>query len=139
MPGTSNHGWGKAVDIETSPAAADSRRRVQVDDGQRRSLGLIHPSATNEAWHWEWVGDGGTMRGTPVAQDLWSWPMKVGAVGNNVTSVQRALAAQGLNVVPDGDFGMQTNGAVSFFQATHHLPVTGAVDLSTAMALQAFS
>jgi peptidoglycan hydrolase-like protein with peptidoglycan-binding domain len=49
------------------------------------------------------------------------------------------LAAQGLPVTVDGSFGPQTNGAVSFFQITHHLPVSGSVDLATAMALRAFS
>ena len=44
-----------------------------------------------------------------------------------------------LPVTVDGGYGPNTTNGVSFFQAAHHLPVTGAVDLNTAMALRAFN
>jgi hypothetical protein len=141
VPGTSNHGWGKAVDLNVGGGAitfsGSTFSWLMLHAGD---YGFIHPNGVpTEAWHWEWVGDGGTMHGAPVKQDLWSWPMRVGASGPDVKAVQAALRAQGLPVGVDGKFGGNTNGGVSFFQMTHHLPVTGAVDLATAMALRCFS
>ena len=140
IPGTSNHGWGKAVDLHDQHGAVSFTGStfswLMLNAGK---YGFIHPNGVNEGWHWEWVGDGGRMRGAPVRKDLWSWPMRRGAVGSDVQSVQRALNASGAHLAVDGDFGPMTAGAVSFYQATHHLPVTGAVDLSTAMALRCFS
>jgi D-alanyl-D-alanine carboxypeptidase len=141
VPGYSNHGWGKAVDLNVNGSAVEFSGAtfswLMLHAG---TYGFVHPNAVpTEAWHWEWVGDGGTMHGTPVKPDLWSWPMHVGANGDDVKQVQQALAAQGLPVTVDGSYGPNTNGAVSFFQITHHLPVSGSVDLPTAMALRAFS
>lgn len=140
-PGYSNHGWGKAVDLNVGGAAitfnGSTFSWLMLHAGD---YGFIHPNAVpNEAWHWEWVGDGGTMHGAPVKTDLWSWPMRVGASGPDVKAVQTALAAQHLPVTVDGKFSSNTNGGVSFFQYSHHLRVTGAVDLATAMALRCFS
>jgi hypothetical protein len=68
VPGTSNHGWGKAVDFRdgSGPMTYDS-------PGYRWLLekagfyGWLHPKVMKadgpvpEPWHWEWVGDGGRM------------------------------------------------------------------------------
>jgi len=76
--GTSNHGWGKAADF------ADARGSLTFNsDGyaflQRHAgrVGWNHPgwaepggSACPEAWHWEWVGDGGTMGADPIRADV---------------------------------------------------------------------
>jgi hypothetical protein len=141
VPGYSNHGWGKAVDFNVAggPLAFNSSTFswLMLHAG---TYGFVHPNAVpGEAWHWEWVGDGGIMHGTPVKPDLWTWPMRIGAVGEDVTHVQQALKAQGLPVTVDGHFTSNTNGAVSMFQINHHLPVTGTVDLATASALRIFS
>jgi hypothetical protein len=67
VPGTSNHGWGKAADLKdqsggmsfTSPGYA----WLKLNAGR---FGWNHPgwaepgSSAAEPWHWEWVGDGGT-------------------------------------------------------------------------------
>jgi hypothetical protein len=68
VPGTSNHGWGKAVDF------ADQSGELTFDSVGYAWLkawagfyGWIHPAvmepdgAIPEPWHWEWVGDGGKM------------------------------------------------------------------------------
>jgi hypothetical protein len=141
IPGTSNHGWGKAVDLNVGGSAVTFNGStfswLMLHAG---AYGFIHPDGVSgEAWHWEWVGDGGTMHGTPVKQDLWSWPMRAGVSGEDVKAVQQALRAQGLPVGVDGDYGPNTTNGVSFFQHAHRLPVTGAVDLNTAMALRAFN
>ncbi len=68
VPGTSNHGWGKAIDF------ADQNGSLGFDSVGYTWLktwagyfGWIHPRTMEadgpvpEAWHWEWVGDGGKM------------------------------------------------------------------------------
>jgi hypothetical protein len=68
VPGTSNHGWGKAVDF------ADQSGELTFDSVGYAWLkawagfyGWIHPAVMEpdgpipEPWHWEWVGDGGKM------------------------------------------------------------------------------
>ncbi len=68
VPGTSNHGWGKAVDF------ADQSGELTFDAAGYAWLkawagfyGWIHPAVMEpdgsipEPWHWEWIGDGGKM------------------------------------------------------------------------------
>ncbi|MDQ3756976.1 MAG: M15 family metallopeptidase [Actinomycetota bacterium] len=76
--GTSMHGWGKAVDL------TDGVRGLTFASPAYRWLtahaadyGWNHPgwaraggSGCDEPWHWEWVGDGGTMGGDPVKADV---------------------------------------------------------------------
>ena len=61
VPGTSNHGWGKAVDfcggVQTFSGAA--HRWMKANAGR---FGWFHPSwaepsgSKPEAWHWEFSG-----------------------------------------------------------------------------------
>jgi len=76
--GHSNHGWGKAVDLTdgagnsltfASPGYAFMKQVAG-------SLGWNHPafaepggSTCPEPWHWEWVGDGGTLGASPRPGD----------------------------------------------------------------------
>ncbi len=75
--GHSFHGWGKAVDLTdagrsltfASPGYAFMKRVAG-------SLGWNHPafaepggSACPEPWHWEWVGDGGSLHADAVRGD----------------------------------------------------------------------
>ena len=68
VPGTSNHGWGKAIDFR------DQSGELTFDSAGYAWLkawagyyGWIHPKGMEqdgpvpEAWHWEWIGDGGKM------------------------------------------------------------------------------
>ena len=68
VPGTSNHGWGKAIDFR------DQSGELNFDSAGYAWLktwagyyGWIHPKGMEqdgpvpEAWHWEWIGDGGKM------------------------------------------------------------------------------
>lgn len=59
----------------------------------------------------------------------------IGSTGHVVAAVQAALKATGRNVVVDGDYGSQTAGVVSSFQAASSLAVTGIVNAATAAAL----
>lgn len=70
VPGTSNHGWGKAIDFRDVNGGLtwDSPGYVWLAENAWR-FNFIHPNALGpsssapEAWHWEWVGDGGKMFG----------------------------------------------------------------------------
>ncbi len=73
-PGYSNHGWGKAADFADQDGSLNwnsiGYRWLVAHAG---AWGWNHPDGVNEAWHWEWVGDGGTMHGQAVRPDLMSW------------------------------------------------------------------
>lgn len=64
VPGTSIHGWGKAVDFANLEFGTPAYRWLEANGW---IYGWNHPGwaepgrSSAEAWHWEWVGDGGTM------------------------------------------------------------------------------
>jgi hypothetical protein len=64
VPGTSNHGWGKAVDIRNLEFGT---REYTWMENNAWQFNWNHPGwaaqgqSAAEPWHWEWVGDGGTM------------------------------------------------------------------------------
>ncbi len=68
VPGTSNHGWGKAVDFrdQNGEITFDSASYAWLK-GHAGWFGWNHPGVMEpggsvpEPWHWEWVGDGGRM------------------------------------------------------------------------------
>ena len=73
--GTSMHGWGKAVDFRVDGNFSSSQYRWLKANAWK--FGWNHPgfaepggSACPEAWHWEWVGDGGQQKANPVRADL---------------------------------------------------------------------
>ena len=76
--GTSNHGWGEAVDFHQSSGpfqfGTAGYRFVKANAGR---FGWNHPGWAEpgggpcpEAWHWEWVGDGGVLHASPVRADV---------------------------------------------------------------------
>jgi hypothetical protein len=68
VPGTSNHGWGKAVDFSDlgGELTFDSPAYLWLKS-HAGWFGWNHPGVMEpggsvpEPWHWEWVGDGGRM------------------------------------------------------------------------------
>ena len=76
--GTSMHGWGEAVDFRDSRGSLSFNAvgyRWLKANGAR--FGWNHPrwaepggSACPEAWHWEWVGDGGRMQLDTIRADV---------------------------------------------------------------------
>ncbi len=73
-PGYSNHGWGKAADFaDQNGSLTWNSLGYQWLVAHAGEWGWNHPAGVNEAWHWEWVGDGGTMHGYPIRPDLMSW------------------------------------------------------------------
>ncbi len=141
IPGTSNHGWGKAVDLHDAsgglPTTSAAYRWLMANAGR---YGFNHPAGVNESWHWEWVGDGGTMRGTPIRPDLSSWPMAPGIKGGDVVLLQQALIRKGVPLAygVDGSFGPATPSAVRTFQYRYGLPVSGLVGTPSATKLDMF-
>ena len=100
--GTSMHGWGKAVDFgEDGPLTFSSTgyRFLKAHAGR---LGWNHPgwaepggSSCPEAWHWEWVGDGGTLQGDPVRADAVGLLPAPGEQGYAVVSGLGAVSPRG--------------------------------------------
>ncbi len=75
--GTSMHGWGKAVDFSEPRGITFSSPGYRFLKARGAAVGWNHPgwaepggSACPEQWHWEWVGDGGTVGGGPVRADV---------------------------------------------------------------------
>jgi hypothetical protein len=76
--GTSMHGWGKAVDFSDGGRSLRfGTAAYQFLKAMAGTYGWNHPgwaepggSACPEAWHWEWVGDGGTLGAPPIRADV---------------------------------------------------------------------
>lgn len=73
--GTSTHGWGKAADLDFGGGSFSSTGYKYLKSAAA-AYGWNHPawaepggSACPEAWHWEWVGDGGTDGGDTITAD----------------------------------------------------------------------
>jgi len=78
-PGHSMHGWGKAVDFLDGgrPMVSVSSPGYRWLKANAARYGWNHPgwaepggSPCPETWHWEWVGDGGTMGADPIRADV---------------------------------------------------------------------
>jgi hypothetical protein len=76
--GTSMHGWGKAADFfDADGTVAFGSPGYLFLKANAGRAGWNHPgwaepggSACPEAWHWEWVGDGGTLGAPPARADV---------------------------------------------------------------------
>lgn len=123
VPGTSNHGWGLAVDV------ASQRIRWVIDQ-------IGQPYGYSKAWSdapWEWWH----LRYTP---GVWHGPtppsgppvMRRGQAGPTVRRLQRRLRARGFKSVKvTGYFGLATLRAVKRVQREHRLVVDGIVGPKT--------
>ncbi len=76
--GTSMHGWGEAADFgEGAGSMTFGSPGYAFLSDQAGRFGWNHPgwaqpggSTCPEAWHWEWVGDGGILHDSPVRADV---------------------------------------------------------------------
>jgi hypothetical protein len=76
--GTSYHGWGKAVDLTVDGHSLTDpfSPAEQWLEAHAGSYGWNHPgfarlgTACPEAWHWEWVGDGGELHASAIRADV---------------------------------------------------------------------
>jgi len=107
--GTSNHGWGKAIDFGQHGATLTfSSAGYRFLSQHAEAAGWVHPDwagpgkACAEPWHWEWVGDGGTHGGPVVRADV------VAALGDGstlVTGLGRVEQRPGATMRSYGDLG----------------------------------
>jgi len=104
-PGTSNHGWGNAVDLAHPPTMRKVVDRFGAPYGWRWG------EAASESWHVTYRGGGKARPGKLAVDDHPS--LKRGDKGDAVRRVQKWLAQHGeRNVKPDGNFGPLTEKAV---------------------------
>lgn len=137
IPGTSNHGWGLALDLgsRVNSFGTAEHEWMRANAGK---YGWEHPfwarkgGGREEAWHWEFVG-GGTSRGRVLRART-----GMGEVGLGHTNKAKVIEIQErLNyhlptehhIVVDGDFGLGTAIAVIRFQMAHRAYVSGRVSL----------
>jgi hypothetical protein len=93
--GTSMHGWGKAVDFGDPESLNFSSAGYRFLKANAARYGWNHPgwaepggSTCPEAWHWEWVGDGGSMGLDPAPADTVALlPTATGAGYSTVTGL----------------------------------------------------
>lgn len=125
-PGTSNHGWGLAVDLY------NQRMRWIVDQiGAKYGFAKRWSDAPGEWWHIKWRGGVWKGHARPLP------PLRRGSKGARVKTLQRRLRALGFKSVRvSGYFNLATRSAVKRFQKKHHLKSDGIVGPATTRALK---
>jgi D-alanyl-D-alanine carboxypeptidase len=103
-PGTSNHGWGRAVDL----ALPIPMRRVV--DGFGAPFGWHWGEAPSENWHVTYRGGG--QAGDDEFGKIEQRSLKQGDTGEDVRKVQQWMADHGYVVAVDGDYGPATAACV---------------------------
>lgn len=139
-PGTSNHGLGLAIDVDLT----DSRVLPWLL-ANAQAFGFSWESQ-DEAWHIRYVAGNITPRRvlevegpepvSPPAPAPASWPafetIRKGSKGPAVVFAQKAVnIIMGDDLVPDGDFGNFTAGAVRNLQRSRGLYVDGVIGPKT--------
>jgi hypothetical protein len=153
--GTSNHGWGKAVDFGNSGGTLTfSSVGYRFLTQYAARVGWNHPGwarqgqACAEPWHWEWVGDGGTLGLDTVRADVIALLPAPGDTGyatvtalgdviprgsftsaGNATSIPLAWVIVGASSTPTrngywllgADGGIFTYGDAGFFGSTGNM------------------
>ncbi|MEZ0227261.1 MAG: peptidoglycan-binding protein [Planctomycetota bacterium] len=134
-PGTSNHGWGLAVDLATRGMRAQIDRR-----GAHFGWAKKWSDASWEWWHlkyrsgvWKQRPNPGTSAAYPI--------IRKGSGGRGqdgyVKALRKNLRKHGYNVKTKGDFGKGLNRVVKDFQRDHHLKPDGIVGKKTWKKLKA--
>jgi hypothetical protein len=128
-PGTSNHGLGMAVDLDTT-----AMRAVIDKYGAQFGYSKSWSDASWEWWHilykpGVWNGS------SAVSGGGGSVVLQVGSMGPAVVSLQQALDQNGESITADGDFGPATRAAVEDFQQKHGLTADGIAGPETLRAL----
>lgn len=121
VPGTSNHGWGLAIDVATP------RMAVLLDTiGARFGWHKRWSDAPSEWWHRKYKGG------------LWRPPapvtkLRYGASGKPVRQLQKLLRAKNVDKAPliSGKFNSRTERAVKRYQKKHGLKADGVVGIQT--------
>jgi len=142
-PGTSNHGWGSAVDLKVKKGSPE--HKWLVNNASRFGFSTI----PREPWHWEHKESANLMKtGRMLDSDKVDIP-EVSLGGSSqitgstlsddeVASAQIGLINAGYSLPVhgiDGKFGPETKKAVEEFQKDNNLPVTGKIDQATYLML----
>lgn len=145
VPGTSNHGWGLAVDWSSNINKDNSPEHRWMEQNAPK-YGWFNPwwavdddpdNGQYEPWHWEYVANLDRMRNAPGVLFPKSGEIGYGHDGAPAREVQTLLRAVGYReIVTDGDYGMGTAVRVISFQKAHNLPQTGVVDSRTLNTLR---
>lgn len=139
-PGTSNHGWGLAMDLASRVDNASSAEHAWMDTNARR-FGWVNPAWAHdpdrfEPWHWEYVEDLDT--GTLWLHRPTESQVGLGSDSDYVASLQHFLNSLELgmpDIIVDGSYGMATYAAVRRFQRRNGLKGTGVVGVQTRVML----
>lgn len=139
-PGTSNHGWGVALDLASNVNSFTSAEHRWLRENAHR-WGWAHPTwahndysgdGMNEAWHWEFVG-GGTSSGRVLRPRTGLGEVGLGHPdAAKVKEIQERLnfhLPTEHHIAVDGDFGLGTAIAVVRFQKLRRAYVSGRVSL----------
>ncbi len=115
VPGTSNHGWGKAVDL-----AAPASMRLVIDRFGA-PYGWRWGEAPSERWHVTYYGGGRADAKELDDRDHRSFDL--GDTGDDIRGVQVWLSRHGFNLDADGTYGEHTSDAVTrLYRAWGHEP-----------------
>ncbi|MGH9038761.1 MAG: M15 family metallopeptidase [Acidimicrobiia bacterium] len=126
--GGSMHGWGKAVDFDDRGGTLRfNSSGYHWMKAHAARYGWNHPrwaepggSACPEAWHWEWVGDGGNMDLDPIRADV------VGVLARTAPGAGVAAKEQGYWVL--GGLGqVVARGAAGDHGSAHGMPLRNLV------------
>jgi peptidoglycan hydrolase-like protein with peptidoglycan-binding domain len=136
-PGTSNHGWARAFDLDSNVSSFTSREHRWLRENAHR-WGFVHPTwahdgdprnGMDEPWHWEFVGGGSSARRILRPR---KGEIGLGHSGAKVREVQTLLNRQpGVSMKVDDDFGLRTAAAV--FRVQERLGRTPTGRVSTAL------
>lgn len=130
VPGTSDHGWGLAV---------DTNQGATVDSVAQFGWHKRHSDAPWESWHRRWGGSGSTARGEQYAYELVT--IKRGSTrGAAIHYLQVLLRGTGYlrpTWKAHSKYTLAVRRAVRKFQAKHGLPVDGVVGPATWRAIRA--
>lgn len=131
-PGTSNHGWGLAVDFATP-----QMRSIVNQIGAHFGWAKAWSDAPSEWWHIRYRA-GVWNPGAGAASPTRSGPrvLRTGDRGQDVARVQRVLVRHGARIAVDGVFGPMTAASVRAFQAQRGLVADGVVGPQTWRAIQ---
>jgi peptidoglycan hydrolase-like protein with peptidoglycan-binding domain len=144
-PGTSNHGWGVAVDFASNINNDKSAEHRWMEKnagayGWENPLWARNSTTADgmyEPWHWEYSPARDRKKSAPAVRVPAAGEIGFGQSGSKVREVQELLKARGYkNIVIDGKFGMGTGAAVVSFQKKRKLAQVGVVGPKTLAELK---